>query len=336
MNLRLIFYETTRACNMGCPHCRASAESCRSPDELTTDEVKKFIDSAASFSKPVLVFSGGEPLLRPDIYELVSYAKGAGLTPAIATNAALADAVTAQKLKRSGLHIAAVSLYGPDAASHDAFCGLPGAFDQTTAGIRRLQWADIPFQINTTVTKKNLHLLEATGDAALAIGAVSFHVFFLVPTGKGKELTGDEISAEEYEAAFNRLFDYGTRTPLNVKATCAPHYYRIAAQRGAREGFTKGCLAGQSVCFISYKGEVFGCGYLPVAAGDLRRQDFRTIWYESGLFRSLRDDTALRGKCGACDFKQVCGGCRARAYAASGNYQEEEPKCVYQPSKKKS
>jgi radical SAM protein with 4Fe4S-binding SPASM domain len=274
--------------------------------------------------------------MRPDIYELLSYTRDAGLRPAIATNAALVGAGEAKMLKESGLRIAAVSLYGPDGKSHDAFCGEPGAFDKTVKGIGNLKKEGIAVQINTTVTKKNLRALEATGNAALALGAESFHVFFLVPTGKGKAMTGDEISAEEYETAFNRLFEYQAGFPIKIKVTCAPHYYRIAAQRGVRDGFTKGCLAGQGVCFISYKGEVFGCGYLPVSAGDLRKQDFKTIWHESGLFKALRDDAGLRGKCGDCEFKKVCGGCRARAYAASGNYQEEEPKCVYQPLIKRS
>ncbi|HRZ86561.1 MAG TPA: radical SAM protein [bacterium] len=336
MNLRLIFYETTRACNMGCPHCRASAESARSPEELSAEEVRRFIDSAASFSRPVLVFSGGEPLLRPDIFDLVSYAKDAGLKPAIATNAALIGAAEARELKSRGLIAAAVSLYGPDGLSHDDFCGQPGAFEATLAGIARLKGESIPVQINTTVTKKNLPAIEEIGNTAQALGAESFHIFFLVPTGKGRAMTGDEITPEEYEAAFARLFEYQSRSPLKVKVTCAPHYYRIAAQRGARGGFTRGCLAGRGVCFISCKGEVFGCGYLPVSAGSVREQDLRTIWHDSGLFKALRDDGGLLGRCGACEFKTVCGGCRARAYAATGNYQEEEPKCVYQPLKRRS
>ena len=174
------------------------------------------------------------------------------------------------------------------------------------------------------------------GEFALREGAVSYHPFFLVPTGRGRAIKGDEISPWEYEDAFNRLCDLEKRLGLHIKVTCAPHYYRvIALRRGQDDGSglaRKGCLAGQSVCFISYKGEVFGCGYLPIAAGDLRKQDFKTIWFESGLFKDLRDESKLEGKCGACEFKKLCGGCRARAYGATNNYLEEEPACVYQPA----
>lgn len=347
MDLRLIFWEITRACNLGCPHCRASAEEVRSPLELKTDEAKRFIKEAASFSKPLLVFSGGEPLLRNDIYELIRYASNTGLNVAVATNATLINREVAENLKRNGISLASVSIYGPSAESHNRFCGEEGVFEKTLEGIENLRMASIPFQINTTITKKNLSELEAMGYFALKEGAIAYHVFFLVPTGRGKYIEGDEISPWEYEEAFNRLWELEQKLPLRIKATCAPHYYRVLRQRGVEDspspsplsigervrvrGPTKGCLAGQGVCFISYKGEVFGCGYLPIKAGDLRIENFKNIWFESSLFKILRDDTKLQGKCGTCEFKKVCGGCRARAYAATGNYLEEEPDCVYQP-----
>ncbi|HAH19973.1 MAG: radical SAM/SPASM domain-containing protein [Omnitrophica WOR_2 bacterium GWF2_43_52] len=352
MSLRLIFWETTRACNLECAHCRASAQQKRSAEELTTDEAKRFIRSAASFSKPILVFSGGEALVRDDIYKLIQYATDAGLKSTLASNASLITKDVALKLKESGVKIVAVSLYGSTSQAHDAFCGQQGAFEKSLAGIKNLQSAGIGLQINTTITKRNLPELEAIGKCALGMGALSYHVFFLVPVGRGKGLEGDEITPQEYEDAFNRLYDFKSNFPIHVKPTCAPHYYRVARQRDAnlrevvtqekacnanlRESpfheMTKGCLAGQGVCFVSYKGEVFGCGYLPVKAGDLRKQDFETIWRESELFKTLRDDTKLLDKCGICEFKKACGGCRARAYAASGDYLKAEPYCVYEPA----
>lgn len=346
-DLRLIFWETTRACNLECPHCRASAKKERSGDELSTDEAKRFIDSAASFSKPILVFSGGEALVREDIYELIRYAGDCGLKSALASNASLITLSTAKRLKESGIRVAAVSVYGASAATHDAFCGQKGAFEKSLAGIKNIKTAGLGLQINTTITRKNLPELEAIGKFALSQEAVSYHVFFLVPVGRGRAIEGDEITPQEYEDAFNRLYDFKAVVPLHIKPTCAPHYYRVARQRDAKENsrpasvensrpslfqeMTKGCLAGQGVCFISFKGEVFGCGYLPLKAGDLRKQDFKTIWFESELFKILRDDSKLEGRCGICEFKKICGGCRARAYALTGDCLTEEPACCYQP-----
>ena len=348
MDLRLVFWETTRACNLECPHCRAQAQKSRSPDELSTLEAKRFIDQLSALAKPILVFSGGEALVREDIYELIHYAHSRGLKATLATNAALIDQDVAGRLKESGILLTAVSIYGSTAQAHDDFCGRPGAFARTLAGIENIKSAGIKLQINTTITRKNLSELENIGALALRLGAVSYHVFFLVPVGRGLALEGDEISPLEYEEAFNRLYDFQQNFPLHIKPTCAPHYYRILRQRSVKEknnssvsknGFhavTKGCLAGQGVCFISYKGEVFGCGYLPLAAGDLRKQSFREIWLESELFKALRDDSRLSGKCGICEFKKVCGGCRARGYWASGDYLSPEPYCVYEPAGKLS
>ena len=341
--LRLIFWETTRACNLECPHCRASAQAQRSPLDLTTEEAKRFINDASSFSNPILVFSGGEPLLREDIYELIRFAADLGLKPTLATNATLINEKIAGKLKDSGVKLISVSIYGGEAQSHDRFCWANGAFNKTLEGIEVIKRSNLPFQINTTITKTNLAELEEIGYFALREGAVAYHIFFLVPTGRGRFMQGDEISAIEYEDVFNRLYDFQVNFPIRIKATCAPHYHRVLRQRSRLDnrslafegdGFTahtKGCLAGQGVCFVSHKGEVFGCGYLPVAAGSVRNQDFKTIWFESELFNTLRDDSRLEGRCGICEFKKICSGCRARAYAASGNYLEEEPNCVYQP-----
>ncbi|MCQ9206888.1 MAG: radical SAM protein [Omnitrophica bacterium] len=348
IGLRLIFWETTRSCNLGCPHCRASAERFRSEDELTTDEAKNFIKGISSFSKPILVFSGGEPLVRDDIYELIRYAHSAGLETALATNGTLVTREVAGRLRESGMRLVSISTYGASAEIHDEFCAMKGAFKKTLKGIENLKKSGIDIQINTTITKKNLSQLEAIGEFAVKQGAVAYHVFFLVPTGRGKYMEGDRMSRLEYEKALNRLCDLGEDFPLRLKATCAPQYYRILRERVADADRKmrsrlkhpdipiKGCLAGSGVCFVSYKGEVFGCGYLPLAAGDLKKEDFKKIWFESDIFNILRDDSKLEGKCGVCEFKSICGGCRARAYAATGNYLKEEPECVYQPLNVKS
>lgn len=343
MDLRLIFWETTRACNLECPHCRAQAQKQRSPKELTTQEAKRFIEQVASFSKPIFVFSGGEALLREDIYELIYYAAQLGLKSTVATNASLLSLDAAMRLKENNAQLVAVSVYGSNAHKHDIFCGRQGAFEKTLAGIKNLKKIRLNFQLHTTITKKNLSELEAMGNFAIKQGAVAYHVFFLVPVGRGKSIAGDELSPQEYEEAFARLYDFQSQSPIGVKATCAPHYYRVLAQRLTtdkkklsqgglgRSAVTKGCLAGQGVCFVSYKGEVFGCGYLPIKAGDLRERDFKSIWLESELFQDLRDGSKLKGRCGICKFKLICGGCRARAYAQSGDFLEEEPYCVYSP-----
>ncbi|MDP6685972.1 MAG: radical SAM protein [Candidatus Omnitrophota bacterium] len=340
---RLIFWETTQVCNLGCSHCRASAKSVSSRSELTTEEAKAFIDQVAGFSKPVLVFSGGEPLVREDIFELIQYAASSGLKPALATNATLITPKVASLLKESGIEIVAVSIYGPDEDSHDEFCGKKGAFQKSLEGINCLKRAGIKFQINTTITKKNISYLEDIGDFAASVGADSYHIFFLVPTGRGKYIAEDELTPQEYEDAFNRVYDLTKHISLRIKPTCAPHYYRVLRQRIASEKVEtlskdthsedslKGCLAGQKVCFVSHEGEVFGCGYLPISTGSVKEKDFKDIWFNSLLFCKMRDASKLEGKCGVCEFKNVCGGCRARAYATEGNYLGEDPECIYHP-----
>lgn len=344
-NLRLIFWETTKKCNLKCAHCRASAEQKSSPSELTTRESKRFISQVAAFAKPILVFSGGEPFIREDIFELLQYADEFGLRTGIATNATMITGPVAAKLKKSRIGIVAISIYGPDAESHDTFCSNEGTFKRAMEGISNLKEKGIPFQINTTITKQNIKHLEAMADFAVKHGAGAYHVFFLVPTGRGRYIKGDEISPYEYESAFNRLYDLQSVFSLHIKATCAPHYYRVSKQRCAQEGCemlpgynssTKGCLAGQEVCFLSDKGEVFGCGYLPISVGNIKERNFEEIWSDSFLFSMMRDESKLEGKCGVCEYKHVCGGCRARAYASTGNYLGEEPECVYQPSRLRS
>ena len=341
---RLVFWELTSACNLKCIHCRACPIDQRSPEDLTTEEGKTLIEQIASFAKPVLVLSGGEPLVRPDVFELAEYGASQGLRIALATNGTLVTPEVAQQIKDSGIQRVSVSIDGASAKSHDKFRGTPGAFDEAWRGIETIKAAGVPFQINTTVTKHNIAEIPDILSLAIERGAVALHMFLLVPTGCGKEIADDEmIEPQEYERVLNWLYDRSKDVKIGLKATCAPHYFRIMRQRAKEEGIriapethgfeamTKGCLAGSAVCFVSHKGEVYPCGYLPVSAGNVRTQHFKDIWESAEVFRVLRDEDNLQGKCGYCEFRSVCMGCRARAYGYTGNYLDPEPYCVYEP-----
>ncbi len=347
---RLVALELTGRCNLSCVHCRASAADIVDPNELKTDEILRLIDDIASFSNPILILSGGEPLVREDVFDIASYARKKGLKPVLATNATLINEDVAKKIKESGITRVSVSIDGATEESHDKFRGYKGAFRRTLHGIEELRKAGIEFQINTTITKRNIDELEDIYRLAVDLGAKAFHVFLLVPTGRGEDLKGEELSKEEYEDVLNWMFEKmkEENSPF-MKATCAPHFFRVVYQRAGREGIsvsdvlksehafsrhTRGCLAGIGFAFISRYGDVNPCGYLPIRAGNIRERSFKEIWFNSEVFRNLRNFNNLKGKCGICEFKRVCGGCRARAYALKGDYLEEEPYCIYMPQSK--
>ena len=370
---RLIFWETTAGCNLACIHCRRITVADQlMPQDLTTAEAFDLIDQVAAFGSPIFVLSGGEPLFRPDIFDIARHATDAGLIVALATNGTLITADVARKIKESGVKRVSVSFDGADAPTHDIFRG-PGAFDAAMRGIGHLRDVGLPFQINTTVARHNVHQMPETLALAKEIGAVALHLFLLVPVGCGVEIAPDQqILPGEYEAVLNWMYDAEMEGGLELKATCAPHYFRIARQRQAEErrngivrerpssmhrqqhggntatgghpgsnghgqgrhamnAMTKGCLAGTGVSFISHRGEVFPCGYLPVEAGHIRQQGFQDIWENSPLFAELRDVDLLGGKCGVCEFKKLCSGCRARSFGMTGDYLAEEPFCTYEP-----
>ena len=359
--LRLVFWETTARCNLNCIHCRAGAADRAlatpdaGPDELTTGEALALIRSLAAFARPILVLSGGEPLYRADIYEIASEATRLGLRVALATNGTLVDDAAAARCKAAGIVRASVSLDGPNAALHDAFRGRAGSFDLAVAGLRRLQAAGIETQINTTVARHNVDALPGMLRLALDLGVRALHVFMLVPVGCGVEIAAEQmISPARYEQVLEWLFAESSRlrTRIELKATCAPHYFRVMRQQAHKAGVeiphgdgmsadsmspdgmsavTKGCLAGQHVCFVSRTGKVYPCGYLPISSGNIRAAPLETIWDTSEIFARLRDPDLLEGKCGVCGFRTVCAGCRARAYALTGDYLAEEPFCIYQP-----
>ena len=345
-SLRMIAWEVTRSCNLNCVHCRAAAERGPYPGELSTEECLRLIDGIVSFSTPVVILTGGEPLLREDIYEIARYGTSRGLRMVIAPNGTLVDAEKARRLKACGIQRASISLDGATGESHDRFRRVEGAFEGALRGIEFFKQVGLEFQVNTTVTQRNASELPAILELAVRLGAVAHHIFLLVPTGRGKELGQEAIHAEEYEKILHWFYEQGEKVPLQLKATCAPHYYRILRQRAKQEGkrvtpqshglnaMTRGCLGGIGFCFISYKGDVQPCGYLEVFSGSVKEQSLQEIWETSAVFERLRNFSSYKGRCGRCEYIRVCGGCRARAFEANGDFLSEEPMCTYQPERK--
>lgn len=341
--LRLVAWETTRSCNLSCVHCRASATCGPYSGELDTRAGLRLLDQIAEIAQPIVILTGGEPLLREDIFELASYGTRKGLRMVMAPNGTLITPPIAAKLAAAGIKRLSISLDGADAQSHDRFRGVPGAFQGALQGIDYIKAAGIEFQINTTITKSNLDQIPKILKLAESLGAVAHHIFLLVPTGRGKYIVDQEIDAREYEQTLNWFYDQRGRTPLQLKATCAPHYYRILRQRARADGqkvtfqthgldaVTRGCLAGTGFCFVSHQGIVQPCGFLDLQCGDVTRQSFADIWRASAQFAQLRDFSRLQGKCGVCEYQRVCGGCRARAFEATGDFMAQEPLCLYHP-----
>jgi heme b synthase len=311
--------------------------------ELSTRECYKVMDEIASMSKPIFIMTGGEPLLRPDIFDLARYGSKKGFRMVMATNGTLITEETIEEMKASGIQRISISLDGPNAETHDTFRKVNGAFEASIRGIRIAKKGGLEFQINTTVTRTNLQLVPEILRLAVALGAVAHHIFLLVPTGRGRELIGQEISALDYEKTLFWFYEQRNQVPLQLKATCAPHYYRILRQQAKKEGknplhrregldaMTRGCLGGVSFCFISHIGQVQPCGYLEVNCGNVKEKAFQKIWDASEVFQNLRNPDGYQGKCGRCEFRRVCGGCRARAYESLGDYMAEEPYCIYEP-----
>ncbi|MDP3790926.1 MAG: radical SAM protein [Candidatus Omnitrophota bacterium] len=334
VDLRLVAWELTRSCNLACSHCRASSKHGPYPDELTTEECFKVIDDIVSFSKPIIILTGGEPLLRKDIFEIAGYGKKKGLTMVMAPNGTLLTEENVKKIISSGVKRISVSLDGPDAGSHDNLRQVPGAFNTACDGIARAKIAGLEFQINTTVTKRNIKLLPRIIKLAKDLGAKAHHIFLLVPTGRAKEMAEEELSASEYEETLKLLAREKKGSSLEIKITCAPHFNRVLLQEHAAAAPSlsgRGCMGGVSFCFISHVGDAQPCGYLEIKCGNIRKQAFKDIWLESEVFNNIRDFGQYKGKCGVCEFKAVCGGCRARAYAKYSDYLREEPYCTYEP-----
>ncbi len=316
----IIAWETTSACNLSCSYCRAEASAKPQPDELSTSEALAFIDEVATLA-PMLILSGGEPLLRPDIFLLAKHASDKGLRVSLATNGTLLTPETVDNIRDAGIMRVSISLDGAVSEVHDRTRG-QGCFARTMKGIENLR-GKVDFQFNTTITKRNEGEILPMFDLAERLGAKALHFFFLVPTGRGRE---DDLISSQRQEELLRLIDLeSARRSIEVQVTCAPQYARIASPKEGRRR-SGGCLAGSSFVFISRRGEVYPCGYLPLLAGNIREQKFREIWENSSVLKSLRN-RALKGKCGECGYHKICGGCRARAYAQTGDYLESDPLC---------
>jgi heme b synthase len=339
---RVVFWELTEGCNLKCVHCRATAQPARNERELSTEEAFKVVDEIISFSNPILILTGGEPLFRPDFFHIADYAVKKGLKVALATNGTLIDRDIAKKIKDTGIKRVAISIDGAKKETHDSFRGIQGAFDRALLGAEYLQEQGLEVQFNSTISKHNVEEIQDILNLTLHKKAVALHIFMLVPVGCGIQISESQmLSAEQYEQVLAWFNDKSREVSIEIKPTCAPHYYRIIRQKAKERGekitfethgraaMTKGCLAGSGVFFISHKGIIQPCGYLPVQAGDVSKQSIKEIWENSKEFKTLRNTSELEGKCGACEYLNVCSGCRARAYYETGNYMAEEPYCIY-------
>ncbi|MCD6352897.1 MAG: heme b synthase [Proteobacteria bacterium] len=344
----MIAWEVTRNCNLNCVHCRASAGKASHPEELSVEECFQLIDDIVSFSAPVIILTGGEPLLREDIFDIAEYGNRRGLRMVMAVNGTLVTPEKARQMKRVGIRRISVSIDGATPESHDNFRRVKGAFSGALSGIEDIKNAGIEFQINTTITRKNMHELPDIHALVVKLGAVAHHIFVLVPTGRGKDLDEEHnLSSEEYEKVLYWFCEQEDKTSLQLKATCAPQYYQIRKESFGKSGngmadsssefssTTRGCLGGVGFCFISNTGKVSPCGYLELDCGNVREKSLKGIWANAQVFRDLRDFKRYEGKCGICKFVKICGGCRARAYHSTGNYLAEDPYCNYQPRKRK-
>ena len=337
----LVIWEMTQACDLNCAHCRANAKPRRHPLELSTAEAFHLIDQIAEIRVPLFVLTGGDPLKRPDLMLIVQYACRRGvrtsLTPS-ATPLLVRHAIF--QLQEGGLMRLALSLDGSTSVLHDTFRGVPGSYQRTLEAVEWCHEAGLPVQINTTVSRRNFVDLDKMIELLISLRVVLWSVFFLVPTGRAQ--FGDLLSAEEHEQVFAKLYAASKRVKFHIKTTEGQHYRRYVLQQKARDpnarsradlisSAPKGVNDGKGFVFVSHTGEVYPSGFLPLAAGNVLWEPLVQIYQESPLFRSLRDSSQLKGKCGRCDFKDVCGGSRARAYAVSHDPLAEEPRCAYMP-----
>ena len=325
----IVSWMTTNRCNLTCRHCYQNAAPDACANELTTSEARALIDQIAAAGFRIMIFSGGEPLMRPDIYELVSYAAGKGLRPVFGTNGTLITPEVACRLKDAGACAMGISLDSADAAKHDAFRGLAGAYEATLAGMRACREAGLPFQVHTTVMEWNKDEVTDITDLTVQFGGMAHYIFFLIPVGRGKFIGDTALKVAENEQLLRRIMAKQLEVPIDIKPTCAPQFMRVAEQMGVRTRFTRGCLAGDTYCIVSPEGDVRPCAYMTEVAGNVRVTPFDEIWRESELFARLRS-RSYGGACGTCDYRQKCGGCRARAaYYHEGDYMAQDLYCAH-------
>jgi AdoMet-dependent heme synthase len=353
----VVIWETTRACDLACRHCRAEAVPHRNPDELTTDEARRMLERVREFGPVVFVLSGGDLLKRPDVFELIEFGFRLGLRMAVTpATTPLATDETLDRLKSAGIARLAVSLDGSSPAIHDAFRRVPGSFDWGIRMLERCRAIGLSTQVNTVFARHNIDDFDNLAALMERLGIVFWEVFFLVPTGRARP--GDVADAESFERLFHRMYDLSKTAPFDIKATAAPHYSRVIMQRQAAErragdradapdAMTSGVMFslrdgigrarsvndGDGFMFIGHTGDIMPSGFLPIPAGNVRTDDLVQVYRDSPIFRNLRDRSLLKGKCGVCEYRPVCGGSRARAYAMTGDYLESEPFCAHVPSR---
>ena len=342
-----IAWETTQRCNLRCVHCRCSSDLSASEGDFTTDEGKKLLKEISDYSKPVVVLSGGEPLMRKDIFELATFGTSLGLRMCMATNGALVTDLICEKMKAAEIKMVSLSLDGSTPLLHDNFRQCPGAFAGVVNAAELFRKHGIKFLINSSFTKRNQHDIADTFKMAKSLGATAWYMFMIVPTGRGEEIMAELISKDDYEEILEWHYQQEKlEEDILMRPTCAPHYYRVAPQRAKAEGVQferrsltfstgggKGCIAAQTICLIDCFGNVKPCSYFHRSAGNVKTTPFREIWENSQIFKELRDFKSYKGKCGECEYLNVCGGCRARADAVYGDYMAEEPFCNYLPLK---
>lgn len=346
-----IAWEVTRACAYACVHCRADAIHKPDPNELNTEEAFQLIDRLTEFGSPILIFTGGDPMMRRDLFEIIRYAAEKGLRCSLTPTAtALPTIERLQQAKDAGIRRIALSLDAPRAAVHDQFRKVPGSWQRTMDILHRAKEVGLSVQVNSTVAKHNFDILPEMIPFIKEVGAVQWSVFFLVPTGRA--MIEQMISPEEHERTFNWLYDLSIDAPFDIKGTAAPMYRRVAIERKRAEsqagehitfqgaGFqyddglnrpTKGVNDGNGFLFISHTGSIEPSGFLPLSAGNVRDHDIVDVYRNHPIFKDLRSPEKLKGRCGICEYRDVCGGQRGRAYGVTGDYLETDPACVYQP-----
>ena len=339
----LVIWEVTQACDLACVHCRASAQPDRNAGELTTEQGYRLLDEIRTFGEPLMVFTGGDPLKRPDIFDLARYSVKIGLRTNVTPSATpLLTAQAIEGFKAAGVSRMAISLDGPDAATHDDFRGIPGTFDRAMFALRHARDIGLDTQLQTTVTRRNMARLPEMAEIAKEVRTKMWSLFFLIVTGRAE--AGDDLQAAEYEKVFEFMYELSKTAPFGVKTTEAMHYRRYVAQRiksehGVTENEnakgvawrTAGVSDGKGFVFVSHTGEIFPSGFLPVTGGNVLHDSLTHVYRNSDLFRMLRDTSQRGGKCGLCEYQKICGGSRSRAYALTGDFLAEDPRCVYQP-----
>jgi AdoMet-dependent heme synthase len=339
----LVIWEATQACDLACIHCRASAQSERNAGELTTEQGYRLLDEIRSFGEPLMVFTGGDPLKRPDLYDLIRYSVKIGLRTNVTPSATpLLTAEAIDRFKEAGVTRMAISVDGHDAESHDYFRGIPGTFARAMFALEHAQKIGLDTQFQTTVTRRNMGNLPEIGKIVESVGSKMWSLFFLIVTGRAQ--AGDDLQAPEYEEVFRFMYELSKTAPFGIKTTEAMHYRRYIAQRMKEEGHggsnaaakdvafrTAGVSDGRGFVFVSHMGEIFPAGFLPLSGGNVLHDSLTDVYRNSDLFKTLRDPQKREGKCGVCEYVKVCGGSRSRAYALTGDVLAEDPRCVYQP-----